>query len=185
MVWGSHEFAREIHRMLVEIASIKKRVPQLAELLERLERLEASHHNLLRKLGESLGGGKARKNRKASARRAARGELLRAIDRQLRSLAEGSLVESGESRALAAILRRPRVQESKPSLGSPAGQPAGSPGQRAGSPDQLPGADQKCASCGKGILASLFSGEEIVRTKKSWYHRRCFREGKGRGPWLN
>ncbi|MGQ9591187.1 MAG: hypothetical protein ACUVYA_12955 [Planctomycetota bacterium] len=53
MIWKEHDFAREVCRQLVELASIRKRISGDAELLERVQSLEASHRGLLRKLDES------------------------------------------------------------------------------------------------------------------------------------
>lgn len=53
MIWKEHDFAREVCRQLVELASIRKRISGDPELLERVQSLEASHRGLLRKLDDS------------------------------------------------------------------------------------------------------------------------------------
>ncbi len=73
MIWKEHDFAREVCRQLVELASIRKRVSGDAELLERVQRLEASHRGLLRKLvpgcGERHEGGSLPEESPGAARR--------------------------------------------------------------------------------------------------------------------
>ena len=52
MVWSNQDFAREVRRQLIELQSIRKRAPADAEIHERIDRLEESHHHVLRKLAE-------------------------------------------------------------------------------------------------------------------------------------
>ena len=52
MVWSQLDFEREVRRQLIELRSLRKCVSANVEVLQRIERLEASHHGLLRRLGE-------------------------------------------------------------------------------------------------------------------------------------
>jgi hypothetical protein len=52
MVWSKHDFEREVRRQLVELEAIRKRLPGDSEVHRRLDQLEASHRQLLRKLGD-------------------------------------------------------------------------------------------------------------------------------------
>jgi len=52
MVWSKIDFDKEVRRQLIELRSLRKRVPEEEDIVERIERLEASHHSLLRKLHE-------------------------------------------------------------------------------------------------------------------------------------
>jgi len=63
MVWSKHDFEREVRRQLVELEAIRKRLPVDSEVHRRLDQLEASHRQLLRKLGDVF---KAAKRSKGS-----------------------------------------------------------------------------------------------------------------------
>lgn len=158
MVWGKHDFAREIQRMLVELASIKKRIPAIAEVLERIERLEASHHYLLRKLGESFRSIGEKKRGGGEKRRGSTGHRLfqQVLEQHLRALASGRGSRAIQQAATALKnlgVRRKAVE--------------------------LPRLDERCASCGKVLLSRVLAGEEVVVRKRVWYHRKCVQTGKG------
>lgn len=161
MIWSKQDFEREVRRQLVELASIRKRLPSNPEVLERIGRLEESHVHLLRKLDEVF------PKRRAAApapRRKGRsqGTAAGALEQYLRTVEAAA----GKIRAAAGATGVPR--------------PRGAPARKRARPQaELPSLGLKCASCGKVLFSSLLGGEEIVRVKGSWHHRECVGGGDG------
>ena len=52
MVWSHEDFMREVRRQLVELESLRKGIAAKADISESIDKLEESHHYLLRKLFE-------------------------------------------------------------------------------------------------------------------------------------
>lgn len=162
MIWKEHDFAREVCRQLVELASIRKRVSGDAELLARVQRLEASHQGLLKKLDESY---RERRAAKTPERIAPRSEQD-----------PGDAVSGGpevsrlpESRACAGRMRRhlPETAARKALQGSALGTP------------RAPRLDEACGRCGRLLLSGVLSGEDIRWREARWYHRACLEAKKG------
>jgi hypothetical protein len=142
MVWTKVDFEREVRRQLVEIESIRKRLPESPEVHERIDRLEASHRNLIRKLDEVFPAGS--KAPKVQARRTPQGGSKRA---PRRAHAHGRCPLH-----VHAALPKKKVTT-------------------------MPGIHEKCAACGKVLLASVLLGREVVFLNEAWYHRSCASKG--------
>ena len=159
MVWTKHEFEREVRRQLVELESIRKRVPANADVLERIDRLEESHRYLLRKLTECFQSAPPKRKRcgKPSPHGgSAHTPVLPILQWQL----SGSRSCGVRTHVKRAVLEK---RKSEPGLG------------------------ECCASCGKVLLSSLLAGEAVVFFKKAWHHKGCAEGGKryGRPGMLN
>jgi hypothetical protein len=152
MVWSKIDFAREVRRQLVELESIRKRAPADAELHERIDRLEESHHHVLRKLAESSAGS-GLTEKKARRPRAAP-----------KCTCEGVTDRTGRNARVA--LREPMAvkRRMKSLLAEQLG---------------LPHPAERCASCGRVLLLSLIAGGQIVFHKAAWYHRSCVEGSEG------
>jgi hypothetical protein len=81
MVWTKVDFEREVRRQLVEIASIRKRLPPASELLPRINLLEASHRSILRKLRRFRAEPAAPARRTVRTRQPKRAPELRSLSR--------------------------------------------------------------------------------------------------------
>ena len=143
MVWSQLDFEREVRRQLIELRSLRKCVPADGEVLQRIERLEASHHGLLRRLGElflSTDGAAA----PPSVRRSA------AVDR----MDVGDVAASSSSQTTRfAVLEEP---------------------------EELDG-QELCPRCGRLLLPSLLSGEQVIQLGRSWLHASCLENQAGGG----
>jgi hypothetical protein len=188
MLLSERDLAREIQRQLVEFVSIRKRVKGDPELLARIEKLEASHLYILRKLSEGLeGAARAKPRRRRACLRASRGRILfeAAMARQSRSL-EGGCCGAADHAASAAGIYL----------------------SRASGATELPRLDERCAACGKVLISSILAGEDVVRAERArrktahrpkarvraasrgeaattraapseaWCHARCVKKGK-------
>lgn len=162
MLWGKLEFARELSRQLVEIASIKKLARSHPEILERVERLEASHLHLLRKLSDGSGDLHEKRRRVSRRRvRARKGERLfrEAMSRYLKCLWQtGSKIAIEGARQSGTALSKTCLQVRRKSL---------------------PRLNQTCAVCGRVLISSVLAGEAVIVRKKEWYHGRCAEKGAG------
>jgi hypothetical protein len=142
MVWTKIDFEREVRRQLVEIESIRKRLPESPEVHERIDRLEASHRHLIRKLDEVFPAS-SKPPKLAPAPPAHQGTSKRAPKR---THSHGRL-----SFHVHATLSKKKVT--------------------------VPGIHEKCAACGKVLLASVILGREVVFLNEAWYHRSCASKG--------
>jgi hypothetical protein len=158
MIWSKHDFEREVRRQLVELASIRKRVPQDPDVLARIGKLEESHKHLLKKLAEILPRGRHKGARDKKSRRPAPppgaspllSKYLRTVERSAGAV----------ERLLTGL---------KDAVAS-----SGAPSQR-----ELPTVGVKCAACGKVLFSGLLGGEEVVSAGARWYHKGCTRRGDG------
>jgi len=168
MVWSNHDFAREVRRQLVELESIRKRAPADAELHERIDRLEESHHYILRKLGDCS---------RCSAPMEKKARQTRAVRE---STCEGAVGRAGRH----ARLVTPQVlHESPPPIPSRELRDPAVLKRRVKSllalQVGLPHPAERCASCGRVLLLSLIAGGQIVFHKAAWHHKSCVDGNKG------
>lgn len=197
MVWSKQEFEREVRRQIVELESIRKRistntVSAKAEALEKIDRLEASHRNLLRKLKELFT--KAPSKKKPSKQAEVGGGELPAIfialEKYLKCLEPASPTPAGPARA--GGLDRSSSGEypgemdesSHNTTGCSGGAGETAHGPPSGfhhlfSPDarELPSLSEKCGFCGNLLISSLLGGDEVFYFEEAWYHRSCAEEG--------
>ena len=152
MIWSNVDFAREVRRQLVELESIRKRAPADAELHERIDRLEESHHYVLRKLVECSGHSGPAEEKARRPRAAPKCTCEGATDRTGRN----ARVALRESTAVKRRVKSLLVEQ----LG-------------------LPHPAERCASCGRVLLLSLLAGGQIVFHKAAWYHRSCVEGSEG------
>ncbi len=175
MFWNKQDFAREVCRQLVELASIRKRVEGDPELLEKVRSLEASHEGLLRKLAEAERPRRRATRKSRSAPSPAAG-VARSTRRFLRSVcAELRNLQPTEESAPGTMFPPSTLTEA-PATESPADSPA----DRCGA-EGLPRLDQTCGACGKVLLSSVLGGESVSCRAGRWYHRRCLSSRDGRG----
>lgn len=176
MIWSKLDFEREVRRQLIEIESIRKRIPADSEAHARIDRLEASHQHLLKKLDELFPGGQ-------SSAPPPKGDRLRADEDLTGLVGAGAreIVEKESLRRVAGELSRaPAGRVNAPrGLLSPGPEVSGSqrgeePGQHAldpGSRSLDPGA--RCGGCGRLLLPALLGGETLVRAADGWRHEPC------------
>ncbi len=180
MVWSQHDFERELKRQLIEIESIRKRVPQLDEIRERLDRLEESHLCLIRKLSEYF----QREDDPASS--GSTGfekdgeEIASELDRQPSAIDEGLMAEfhvlSDQHSGLAhrcGLNRPPSSAED----GTQAELPSPQVVLVAEAVLNVPELNERCASCGKVLISSLLAGEAITQQGSVWHHQACIDGG--------
>ena len=175
MVWSKHDFEREVRRQMVELESIRKRCPGNFDVHRRIDLLEESHRNLLRKLGDVFNTSKWSKERSsksqgASARPSSGAELnSRVLEKYLRTSDQASIrltsllgVETKRKSLHAAPLRNVEetVAETEPYF------------------------DTKCATCGEALFSGQLRRDGVVFDGTGWHHRRCPREGELSGPGL-
>ena len=151
----------------MELESIRKRVPAGSEVQERIDRLEASHRNILRKLEEVFPPAGAEPSPGLPAPKSASLEGL------LRTLGRAGDGASFALRAAASVL------EIEPPLSSA---PGGSLTEAATDQCQLPSLDERCGRCGRVLLTSLLGGEEVLCFDGEWVHRACAPETEAGEP---
>ena len=164
MIWSKLDFEREVRRQLIELESIRKRVPADSDVRKRIDRLEASHVNLLRKLEEIFPSNKA-PSTSSIPRRAQ-------IERELRTLVKTSEVQT------TALSVRQRISFS--SALETATQGTTPESTMGGFPQgqELPTLDCRCASCGQILFSSLLAGESVLLSDGLWYHPVCHGDGE-------
>lgn len=173
MIWSKLDFEREVRRQLVELESIRKRVPAGSEVQERIDRLEVSHKNILRKIEEvfpvSAGTPEADPAQcgtpgesSGAHADASSAPVSASFESHLRAV-----VQSIQDDALTGTFGRssPALQLESPPAPSTTG-------------EQLPGLDTRCARCGRILLTSLLGGEEVIRFESEWWHRECVSSGE-------
>lgn len=181
MVWSRHDFERELKRQLIEIESIRKRVPPLDEIMERLDRLEESHLSLIRKLGEYFQSrdGKSETTTDRDDVASEAHDQQSPIDASL--LAEFQLLSAQHSR----LARRCMLE------GAPA--PAEGSVEDRSSVDEcspqvvlvaeavlnVPDLNERCATCGKVLISSLLAGESVTQQGSDWHHQTCIESDPG------
>ena len=155
MVWSKLDFEREVRRQLVELESIRKRLPANSEVRQKIDKLEASHMNLLRKLAEIFPKPKTSKRAQKTSRALER--YMRTVEQtaKLKALAIGG-------RQCIGTIATPKTREETALR-------------------ELPSLDAKCATCGRILLSSLLGGEEVVLSGDAWHHRDCTGDGEGFG----
>ncbi len=165
MIWSKLDFEREVRRQLIELESIRKRVPADSDVRIRIDRLEASHVNLLRKLEEILPSNKAPPT--SSMPRCAQ------IARELRSMVKTSEVQtttqSVRQRISLSSALETATEGTAPEKAMGGGFPQG---------QELPTLDCRCASCGQILLSSLLAGESVLLSDGLWYHPICHGNGE-------
>ena len=160
MVWTKHDFEREVRRQLVEIESIRKRLPESPEVHERIDRLEASHRNLIRKLDEVFPAPpKPPKLAPAQPAKLAPAQPAKLAPAQ--PAHRGTTPKRAPKRphAHGRLCFHPHTTLSKKKVTT------------------MPGIHEKCAACGKVLLASVILGREVVFLNEAWYHRSCASKG--------
>jgi hypothetical protein len=159
MLWKKSDFEREVRRQLIELRALRKRVPPTAELLQHIERLEASHHALLRKMDAVF-----------TARDSAGEEPSSPAGLEDAPVASspGAAVP-GET----AGFERPAVSARCVS----AAQLVLAPGKV----QNCPAVEETCSSCGKVLVSSILAGAEVVRHGTAWYHAACVDGGSSFG----
>jgi hypothetical protein len=165
MIWSKLDFEREVRRQLVELESIRKRVPSNPEVHQRIDKLEASHKNILRKLAELFPQPKSLRTSSASPKLSAavQAHAKKAIERYLKTVEQTARLRkliAGDRQGVQTLLGRSR--NSAPKM-------------------ELPTLDTKCATCGKVLLSGLLGGEEVVLIDNSWHHRDCAGDPAGDG----
>lgn len=178
MVWSKHDFEREVRRQMVELESIRKRCPENPDVHRRIDLLEESHRNLLRKLGDAFNISKWSKKRPAKSQGASDGpssnakldprvlaKYLQTSDQASARLRRLLGVETKRASLQATPLRRaeeaePCVEESEPCF------------------------DTRCAICGETLFTSQPGRKGIVFGETGWHHKRCPSKGKWSGPGL-
>jgi len=171
MVWSKHDFEREVRRQMVELESIRKRCPGNPDVHRRIDLLEESHRNVLRKLGDVFNSSEwskehSAKHQRASAHASSGAELdPRVLEKYLRSSDQASLrlksilgVETTTRSLRAAPLRRRKETE--------------------------PCFETKCGTCGETLFSGPRDPEGAVFDGTCWHHRRCPGEGELSGPGL-
>jgi hypothetical protein len=158
MVWSKQEFEREVRRQIVELAALRKRVPAVKEVLDRIDRMEDSHRGLLRKLTELFDG--------ASPPAPAAGE----------GAAASMEPEKTFAAAIEACASSPAHLAAAPSLKHV------TPGNLALAIEEAQGTypdlNETCAACGKLVLSSILAGGEVVYQDSAWYHASCAKGGE-------
>ncbi len=168
MIWSKLDFEREVRRQLIELESIRKRVPADSEVRQRIDRLEASHVNLLRKLEEIFPGhGQGHSQGHGSQ---GHGHSALSHDSPLRGQFERhlrTLVKTSEAQAIAETVRQ-RITLSSGVI----------PKALFASQVELPSLDAPCSTCGRILLSSLLAGDEILFAQGAWHHSECQGEGE-------
>jgi hypothetical protein len=159
MVWSKHDFEREVRRQLVEIESIRKRLPESPEVHERIDRLAASHRHLIRKLDEVFPVNSKRPSLPA-------GPARRSAPKRARARPANPPPGQAPAHGRYRLPRPPRSYAG-------AHQTAAVPKKKV----TAPGIHEKCAACGKVLLASVILGREVVFLNEAWYHRNCASKG--------
>ncbi len=182
MIWSKIDFEREVRRQLVELESIRKRVPWNPDVHQRIDKLEASHKNVLCKLAElfcrrgasgpALAAGTSRDEGKSAGKAAATRSATKSAARST-TAGQTRVLRSRAARALGRYLRtiEETAQLKKVILGGRQGLRVLFTRSRRES--KLPGLDAKCATCGKVLLSSILGGEEIVFVENAWHHKDC------------
>ncbi len=171
MVWSHHDFERELKRQLIEIESIRKRVPQLDEIMERLDRLEESHLCLIRKLSEYF---------QRADDPAGSGSTNFEEDGEIASEHEGLLAEFHVLSNQHSRFARRCVLDGPPSSvedGTQGEEPSPQVVLVAEAVLNVPDLNERCASCGKVLISSLLAGEAITQQGSDWHHQACIEGG--------
>ena len=182
MIWSKIDFEREVRRQLVELESIRKRVPENSDVHQRIDKLEASHKNVLRKLTElfcwrgasdpALSASTSRDAGKSAGKAAATRPATKSAARSS-TAGETKVLQSKAVRALGRYLRtiEETAQLKKVILGGRQGLRVLFTRRHHAS--KLPALDAKCATCGKVLLSSILGGEEVVFIENAWHHKDC------------
>ena len=149
MVWSKVDFEREVRRQLIELRALRRRVPATDEVLQRIERLEASHHTLLRKLNEYF-----------RANEAPQKPTVQEPDETVVEPVVSSPGFSGESQL-----------ENHVSAGNLA--VALKTTQKV-----FPTVTEKCLACEKLLLPTILAGGEVVCQEPGWFHASCLKGGE-------
>jgi hypothetical protein len=168
MVWSKQEFEREVRRQLIELASLRKRVPPTKDLLERIDRLETSHHYLLRKLVDyfkqleertstQTKQGSAKQGSGAPAEAEAPAEVFETDPSHAASQLETEALESQEVSTGNLVLALEKLQNTYPDV------------------------MEACAACGKLLISVILAGGEVAYQAPAWYHAACLKGGEGFG----
>lgn len=163
MVWSQLDFEREVRRQLIELRSLRKRVPADGDLLQRIEGLEASHHGLLRRLGDlflspSEPGVSATATSTAAASTAATSTAGAGSVRSTRAAERLTLGKSATTSTASRTARLAVLEEA----------------------EELNG-QELCPRCGRLLLPSLLSGERVVQLDCFWLHASCLENKTGGG----
>jgi|RhiMethySRZTD1v2_1073278.scaffolds.fasta_scaffold21863_7 ribosomal protein S27E len=166
MIWSKVDFEREVRRQLIELESIRKSVPAGADAHTKLDKLEASHKHILRKLDELFPEEKAEGERRSAP-------STKAFERYLKTVEQTAKIQTtvlgGRSR-LRAILRPYGTKKAPASKQEPA-----EPSTNL----ELPSLDARCATCGKVLLSSILGGKGVVFHQHAWHHLECAHCGDG------
>ncbi len=206
MVWSLHDFEREVRRQVIEIESIRKRVPKSDDLADRLDRLEESQHYIMRKLREALAGADsdtAFDGRVFDAHEGDDGDGETAGDMDEDPLgrshsgvsSEGFNAVSSWAASLIDQLREIADECSSSGAAAPleaapleAAARGGVSGPIAAqvvvieqkSPE-FPDVNECCSSCGKLLLSGMLAGQGVTRNEAGWHHRACLDASHGDG----
>ena len=174
MVWSQHDFERELKRQLIEIESIRKRVPQRDEIMERLDRLEESHLCLIRKLSEYFQRADDPAGSESTNFARDGEEIASELERQSSSIDEGLLAEFHVLSDQHSRLARRCVLDGPPSSvedGTQGEEPSPQVVLVAEAVLNVPDLNERCASCGKVLISSLLAGESIAQQGSEWHHQ--------------
>jgi hypothetical protein len=183
MVWSHHDFERELKRQLIEIESIRKRIPKLDEIKERLDRLEQSHISLIRKLGEYFdradeltSAGSQTSGATGFAERSDENVSESGGELDAERLDEGLLAEFHLLSSQHARLARRRLPEGAATSADDGTQTVESSPQVvlvAEAVLNVPDLNERCATCGKLLISGLLAGERVTQRGSDWHHQAC------------
>jgi len=173
MVWSKHDFEREVRRQMVELESIRKRCPEDADVHRRIDLLEESHRNLLRKLGDAFNTSKWPRERPAQGPRPTGAKVdPQVLEKYLQTCDQAAL----RLRRLLGIETKSASLQTTPSRRAEETEPCVEKSK--------PCFNTKCATCGEILFASQPGREGIVFDGTGWHHKHCPSKGELSGPGL-